>query len=154
MSAPAVRYAWPERITSNAALSRTPRPSRRGSPFRPQGDEGAAREPGTGSTGSAETGSASFPLRCSDRPHRLGWPSYERCLQQAPESTSGGRKRTHADFTFCCIAIDHFRRTPEETAAKLMEVSGKAQENGEAYALRQAMNAAERVAANPRSRSR
>jgi hypothetical protein len=93
-------------------------------------------------------------LRCSDRPHRLGWPSYERCLQQAPESTSGGRKRTHADFTFCCIAIDHFRRTPEETAAKLMEVSGKAQENGEAYALRQAMNAAERVAANPRSRSR
>jgi hypothetical protein len=40
------------------------------------------------------------------------------------------------------------------TAAKLMEVSTKAQENGEAYALDQAMNAAEKVAANPRSRNR
>lgn len=35
-----------------------------------------------------------------------------------------------------------------------MQVSSKAQENREAYALRQAMIAAERVAANPRSRSR
>jgi hypothetical protein len=32
------------------------------------------------------------------------------------------------------------------------KVSSKAQENGEGYALDQAMNAAERVAANPRSR--
>jgi hypothetical protein len=35
-----------------------------------------------------------------------------------------------------------------------MEVSGKARENGEAYALDQAMNAAEKVAVNPRSRTR
>jgi hypothetical protein len=93
------------------------------------------------------------PLRCSDRPQRLAWPSYDRCLQGAPDSTGGGKKRTHADFTFCVIAIDHFRRTPEETAARLMQVSTKAQENGEAYALRQAMSAAERVAANPRTRA-
>jgi len=35
-----------------------------------------------------------------------------------------------------------------------MEVSGKARENGEAYALDQAMNAAAKVAVNPRSRTR
>jgi len=68
--------------------------------------------------------------------------------------SSGGKQRSMADFTFCCIAIDHFRRTPEETAAKLMEVSSKAQENGEGYALDQATNAAAKVAAYPRSRSR
>ncbi len=91
------------------------------------------------------------PLRCSDRPSRLAWPSYERCLDEAQNR---GRKRSSADFTFCCIAIDHFKRTPEETAAKLLEVSGKARENGEAYALDQAMNAAAKVAANPRSPAR
>jgi hypothetical protein len=91
------------------------------------------------------------PLRCSDRSHRLAWPSYERCLDEA---LSRGRKRSSADFTFCCIAIDLFKRTPEETAAKLLEVSGKARENGEAYALDQAMNAAAKVAANPRSPAR
>jgi hypothetical protein len=56
------------------------------------------------------------PGRCSDQPRRLAWPSYERCLEGAPESTSGGKKRSAADFTWCCIAIDHFRRTPAETA--------------------------------------
>ena len=65
-----------------------------------------------------------------------------------------GRKRSSADFTFCCIAIDHFKRTPEETADRLMEVSTKAKENGREYALGQAMRAAEKVAVNPRSRSR
>jgi hypothetical protein len=92
-----------------------------------------------------------FPLRCSDRPHRLAWPSYERCLDEAVHR---GRKRSSADFTFCCIAIDLFKRTPEEAAAKLLEVSAKARENGEAYALDQAMNAAAKVAANPRSQAR
>jgi hypothetical protein len=56
-----------------------------------------------------------------------------------------------ADFTFCCIAIDHFKRIPEEPAAKLLEVSSKARENGEAYALDQAMSAA-KIAVNPRNR--
>ncbi len=91
------------------------------------------------------------PLRCSDRPHRLAWPSYERCLDEA---INRGRKRSSADFTFCCIAIDLFKRTPEETAAKLLEVSSKARENGEAYALDQAMSAAAKVAVNPRSPAR
>ena len=59
-----------------------------------------------------------------------------------------------AATTFCCIAIDHFKRTPEETAAKLLEVSSKARENGETYALDQAMSAAAKVALNPRSPAR
>ena len=91
------------------------------------------------------------PLRCSDRPGRLAWPSYERCLDEAVHR---GRKRSSADFTFCCIAIDLFKRTPEETAAKLLEVSSKARENGEAYAVDQAMSAAAKVAVNPRSPAR
>lgn len=94
------------------------------------------------------------PLRCSDPPRRLAWPSYERCLKEGRESTSGGIQRSTADFTFCCIAIDLFKRTPEETAARLMEVSQKAKQNGHDYALGQAMRAAEKVAANPRSRGR
>jgi hypothetical protein len=92
------------------------------------------------------------PLRCSnERPRRLAWPSYDRCMEEA---LAHGRKRSSADFTFCCIAIEHFKRTPEETAEKLMEISTKAKENGQDYAIGQATRAAERVAANPRSRSR
>lgn len=92
------------------------------------------------------------PLRCSnDRPRRPAWPSYDLCLQGA---LARGRKRSSADFTWCCIAIDLFRRTPEETAQKLLDVSTKARENGQDYAIGQAVRAAERVAENPRSRSR
>jgi hypothetical protein len=91
------------------------------------------------------------PFDVLKQPRRLAWPSYERCMEEA---LARGRKRSSADFTWCCIAIDHFRRTPEETAEKLMEVSTKARENGEDYAIDQAMRAAEKVALNPRSRSR
>ena len=48
---------------------------------------------------------------------------------------------SRADFTFCLLAID-WGWSVEETAARLMQESGKAQENGEAYALRTARNAA------------
>jgi hypothetical protein len=88
-------------------------------------------------------------LRCSDTKERRGWPDYARCLE---ESTARDRKRTSADFTFCCIAIDLYRHSPEATAAKLMEVSTKAQENGRDYASGQAQRAAEKVALNPRRR--
>jgi hypothetical protein len=57
-----------------------------------------------------------------------------------------GGKRSSADFTFCCVAIDHFKRAPEETAAKLQKVSGKARENGEAHALDPALSTAAKVA--------
>lgn len=93
----------------------------------------------------------SSPLRCSDRPRRLAWPSYDLCLHEA---LARGRKRSSADFTWCCIAIDLFKRTPEDTADKLMELSTKAKENGHDYAIGQAMRAAEKVALNPRSQNR
>lgn len=91
----------------------------------------------------------STPARCSDAKERRGWPDYARCLE---ESIARGRKRTSADYTFCCIAIDLYRHATEATAAKLMEVSTKAKENGEHYALGQAQRAAEKVALNPRRR--
>jgi len=93
---------------------------------------------------------AASPLRCSDLPRRLAWPSYDLCTEGA---LARGKKRSSADFTFACIAINHFKRTPKETADKLMEVSPKAQENGYDYALGQAQRAAEKVAANPAARA-
>jgi hypothetical protein len=63
-------------------------------------------------------------------------------VENAPPARSGGRHDiSRADFTFCLLAID-WGWSVEETAARLMELSGKAQENGEAYALRTAQNAA------------
>jgi hypothetical protein len=88
-------------------------------------------------------------LRCSDTKEHEGWPDYTRCLEQ---SIARGHKRTSADFTFCCIAIDLYRHSPEATADRLMELSTKAQENGYLYALGQATRAAEKVAENPRRR--
>jgi hypothetical protein len=103
--------------------------------------------------GRKPTPDSSFASSAFSPPNPAVWPGrgYERCLEEAH---ARGRKRRSADFTFCCIAIDHFKRTPEETADKLMEVSTKTKENGQDYAIRQAVSAAEKVAANPRSRSR
>jgi hypothetical protein len=71
-----------------------------------------------------------------------GWPSYQRCVENAPPARGGGRPDiSRADFTFCLLAID-WGWGVEETAARLLQESGKAQENGEAYALRTARNAA------------
>jgi hypothetical protein len=79
------------------------------------------------------------------RPEARGWPSYQRCLEKAPPARSGGRPDiSRADFTFCLLAID-WGWGVEETADRLMQESGKAQENGEAYALRTARAAARAV---------
>ena len=79
------------------------------------------------------------------RPDAKGWPSYRRCVENAPPVRGGGRADiSRADFTFCLLAID-WGWGIEETAARLMLESGKAQENGEAYALRTARNAAAAV---------
>jgi hypothetical protein len=73
---------------------------------------------------------------------RRGWPNYQRCVDNAPPAHSGGRPDiSRADFTFCLLALD-WGWGVEETAARLMAESGKARENGEAYALRTARNAA------------
>lgn len=76
------------------------------------------------------------------RPDARGWPSYQRCVENAPPARSGDRPDiSRADYTFCLLAID-WGHNVEETAARLMLESGKAQENGEAYALRTAQSAA------------
>jgi hypothetical protein len=67
-------------------------------------------------------------------------------VENAPEAREGSRPDiSRADFTFCLLAID-WGWGVEETAARLMKESTKAQENGEAYALRTAQKAAEAVA--------
>jgi hypothetical protein len=76
------------------------------------------------------------------------WPSYEICLNGAPKGTSGKPKRSLADFTWCRTAIE-WGWSVEATAGHLMEVSTKARENGEAYAVLTATHAAESVERNP-----
>jgi hypothetical protein len=74
------------------------------------------------------------------------WPSYERCVQYAPP-VHGGDDRpdiSRADFVWCMTAID-WGWGIEDTAGRLFEVSTKAQENGERYALLTAQNAAAAV---------
>jgi len=78
------------------------------------------------------------------------WPSYARCLAGAPAVTEQGREGQHpdtsrADFTFAVIALD-WGHSIEATAARLMELSDKARENGTAYAEMTARNAAAAVA--------
>jgi len=83
------------------------------------------------------------PRRASHRPSgRKAWPSYERCVQNAPPARGSDRPDiSRADFTFALLSID-WGWSIEDTAARLMHESSKAQENGEAYALRTAQNAA------------
>ena len=72
------------------------------------------------------------------------WPSYARVLQGAPRGGDLGEQRYAADFTFAMTCID-WGWSPEETAARLMQESSKAQENGEVYAERTAKSAAAAV---------
>jgi hypothetical protein len=89
-----------------------------------------------------KTASTPAPVRVSERSSRRTWPSYQRCVQGAPPARNGDRPDiSRADFTFCLLALD-WGFGVEETAARLMQESGKAKENGETYALRTAQNAA------------
>jgi|SRR5215469_5055207 len=78
---------------------------------------------------------------------RRKWPSYQRCVQQAPP-VRGGEHRpdiSKADFVWCMTALD-WGWSLAATAAKLMQESRKAQENGESYALLTVQSAAAAVA--------
>jgi hypothetical protein len=88
-------------------------------------------------------------FRVSD-PHR--WPDYARCLEGAPPNAS--ERVSVADFTWCMIALD-WGFSPDATAARLMEQSTKAKENGERYATRTVEAAAAAVARRgpPRGRT-
>jgi len=73
------------------------------------------------------------------------WPSYERCLQNAPPAHQSERPDvSRADFTFCLLAID-WGWSIEQTCEHLLEKSRKARENGESYARRTAERAAAAV---------
>lgn len=70
------------------------------------------------------------------------WPSYQRCVEGAPLNHGrSGPDISRADFTWCLIAID-WGWSIEETAARLMQESAKARENGERYAMLTARRAA------------
>ena len=70
------------------------------------------------------------------------WPSYERCVDGAPlNHAETGPDISKADFVFCMTAIT-WGWSVDDTAARLMEESTKAQENGEGYATLTARNAA------------
>ena len=85
------------------------------------------------------------PVKLS--PRRAGsragkWPSYEYCLNHAPKAHGNDRPDvSRADFTWCMTAID-WGHSVEATAARLLEESAKAQENGPRYASDTARNAA------------
>jgi hypothetical protein len=77
------------------------------------------------------------------------WPSYERCLQNAPPAHHSGRPDvSRADFTFCLLAIA-WGWSIEETGERLLEKSSKARENGKGYAQLTAQRAAAAVDRRP-----
>lgn len=84
-------------------------------------------------------------LRTVRSPGARRWPSYQRCIVDAPPAREGSRPDiSRADFTWCMIAID-WGWSVEEAAARLMEYSPKARENGKRYAVLTAGSAAEAV---------
>lgn len=81
------------------------------------------------------------PTLCRSRTRRR-WPSYERCVADAPMNHAGTAPDiSRADFAFCLIAID-WGWTPAEAGARLMDESAKARENGAGYAELTAQRAA------------
>jgi len=93
-----------------------------------------------------------FRLSHLDRTHSRKWPSYNRCVNDAPlNRDKTGPDNFGADFTGCMTAIS-WGHGIKATAAQLMEASTKARENGERYAQITAENAAA-VARRERSRA-
>jgi hypothetical protein len=85
------------------------------------------------------------PARMRPGPGNRKWPSYARCVDGAPiNHGEDGPDISKADFVFCMTAIT-WGWSVEETAARLIEESRKAQENGERYATLTARNAAAAV---------
>lgn len=85
----------------------------------------------------------------SGRPIRKKWPSYQYCIEHAPMTQGEDRPDiSRADFTWCRTAIE-WGWSPEATASRLMELSSKARENGERYAILTATRAADSVERQP-----
>ena len=92
------------------------------------------------------------PLRVS-RSGERNWPDYQRCVNGAPlNHGKSSPDISRADFFWCLMAAQRGWRE-EEIAARLMELSGKARENGEAYARLTAENATAACTRQHRSRA-
>jgi len=88
---------------------------------------------------------AARPGRVFPLSRAKAWPSYERCLRNAPRAHDSDRPDvSRADFTFCLLAID-WGWSVAETCERLLAKSSKARANGEAYARRTAQRAAAAV---------
>lgn len=73
------------------------------------------------------------------------FPSYQRCLDDAPKARNHhGPDRSKADWMYCLLSSDR-GFSPEAIADQLMIKSEKAKEKGREYALFTAMRAAESV---------
>lgn len=82
------------------------------------------------------------PARSRPGPGNRKWPSYARSVEGAPlNHDETGPDISRADFVWCMTAIT-WGWTIDETAARLMEESTKAKENGKPYATLTARNAA------------
>jgi hypothetical protein len=89
------------------------------------------------------------PVTPSGRPSRKKWPSYALCVQHAPMTHGEDRPDiSRADFTWCRTAIE-WGWGIEDTAGRLMELSTKAKQEGEGYAVLTATNAAASVERQP-----
>jgi hypothetical protein len=94
-----------------------------------------------------------FRLSRTERIRSNKWPSYQRCVNDAPlNHDQTGPDISRADFTWCMTAIS-WGHGIDATAAQLMEESTKARENGERYAQMTAENAAAAVVRRERSRA-
>jgi Resolvase, N terminal domain/RepB DNA-primase from phage plasmid/Recombinase len=83
-----------------------------------------------------------MPLRVSHFTGGRTWPDYPRCVAGAPPNhAKDGPDISRADFTWALMALRR-GHSIEDTAAKLAELSSKARENGDRYALVTAQNAA------------
>jgi hypothetical protein len=83
------------------------------------------------------------------RPTRKKWPSYPLCVEHAPLAHGEDKPdMSRADFTWCRTAIE-WGWSPQATARRLLELSSKAKENGESYAVLTATRAAESVERQP-----
>jgi hypothetical protein len=81
------------------------------------------------------------PLRAYRSSRSRSWPDYQRCLQGAPlNHAQTGPDISRADFFWSMMSAQR-GWSIEAIAGRLMELSSKAQENGELYAHLTAINA-------------
>ncbi len=86
------------------------------------------------------------PRRVSPTCRLPAWPSYERCLGNAPLAHNSDRPDvSRADFTFCLLAIDWGWAVPD-VCQRLLQMSPKARQSGPAYAQLTAERAAAAIA--------